>query len=102
MLTASGLIGIAVHAPVGAMIGTPRTKRALLVGAVALPAACAIAIPTAPWFSPPMSSWGAWRRFCSHRRRAELGGLAEKESVQDGVFSYRAEVCGKIWFYGAA
>jgi hypothetical protein len=48
VLTASGLIGIAVHAPVGAMIDTLRAKRALLVGAVALLAACAIAIERHP------------------------------------------------------
>jgi hypothetical protein len=48
VLTASGLIGIAAHAPVGAMIDTLRAKRALLVGAVALLAACAIAIERHP------------------------------------------------------
>lgn len=48
VLTVSGLIGIAVHAPVGAMIDTLRAKRALLVGAVALLAACAIAIERHP------------------------------------------------------
>jgi predicted MFS family arabinose efflux permease len=51
VLTVSGLLGIAVHTPVGAMIDAVRGKRALLVGAVALLAACAIAIerqPTGP------------------------------------------------------
>jgi len=51
VLTVSGLIGIALHTPVGAMIDAMRAKRALLVGAVALLAACAIAIerqPTGP------------------------------------------------------
>lgn len=48
VLTASGLTGIALHTPVGALIDTVRAKRALLVGAVALLAACAIAIERAP------------------------------------------------------
>ncbi len=51
VLTVSGLLGIALHTPVGAMIDAVRGKRALLVGAVALLAACAIAIerqPTGP------------------------------------------------------
>lgn len=51
VLTVSGLIGIALHTPVGAMIDAMRAKRALLIGAVALLAACAIAIerlPTGP------------------------------------------------------
>jgi len=51
VLTVSGLVGIALHTPVGAMIDAVRAKRAMLVGAVALLAACAIAIerqPTGP------------------------------------------------------
>ena len=51
VLTVSGLLGIAVHTPVGAMIDAVHGKRALLVGAVALLAVCAIAIerhPTGP------------------------------------------------------
>lgn len=48
VLTVSGLMGIALHAPVGAMIDAVRGKRALLVGAVALLAACAIAIERQP------------------------------------------------------
>jgi predicted MFS family arabinose efflux permease len=48
VLTVSGLIGIALHVPVGAMIDSMRAKRALLAGAVALLAACAIAIERAP------------------------------------------------------
>ena len=51
VLTVSGLLGIALHTPIGAMIDAVRAKRALLVGAVALLAACAIAIerqPTGP------------------------------------------------------
>jgi MFS family permease len=51
VLTVSGLIGIAAHAPVGALIDTVHAKRALLVGAVGLLAACAVAIerhPTGP------------------------------------------------------
>jgi MFS family permease len=47
VLTASGLIGICLHVPVGAMIDA-RGKRALLVGAVALLAGCAIAIERSP------------------------------------------------------
>jgi MFS family permease len=51
VLTASGLIGIAAHAPVGALIDAVRAKRAILIVAVGLLAACAIAIeryPTGP------------------------------------------------------
>ncbi len=51
VLTVSGLMGIALHTPVGAMIDAAHAKRGLLVGAVVLLAACAIAIerhPTGP------------------------------------------------------
>jgi hypothetical protein len=48
VLTASGLLGIALHTPVGALIDTVRAKRALLVGAVALLAASAVAIERMP------------------------------------------------------
>jgi predicted MFS family arabinose efflux permease len=48
VLTASGLLGIALHTPVGALIDAVRAKRALLIGAVALLAMCAIAIERAP------------------------------------------------------
>lgn len=51
VLTISGLIGIAAHVPVGAMIDGLRAKRALLTAAVGLLAVCAIAIerhPTGP------------------------------------------------------
>ena len=48
VLTVSGLIGIAVHTPLGAVIDATRAKRALLVVSVALLAICAIAIERAP------------------------------------------------------
>jgi hypothetical protein len=51
VLTASGLIGIALHTPVGGLIDTTRAKRGLLVLSVMLLAVCAIAIaklPTGP------------------------------------------------------
>ena len=48
VLTASGLLGIALHTPVGAMIDASRAKRGLLAGAVAMLAACAIAIERHP------------------------------------------------------
>jgi MFS family permease len=48
VLTVSGLLGIALHTPVGAMIDASEAKRGLLVGAVALLAACAIAIERHP------------------------------------------------------
>jgi hypothetical protein len=48
VLTASGLLGIALHTPVGAMIDAAHAKRGLLVGAVALLAICAIAIERHP------------------------------------------------------
>lgn len=48
VLTVSGLIGITLHTPVGALIDATRAKRALLVVSVALLAMCAIAIERAP------------------------------------------------------
>ena len=51
VLTISGLIGIAAHTPLGAMIDAINSKRALLIVAVALLAVCAVAIermPTVP------------------------------------------------------
>jgi predicted MFS family arabinose efflux permease len=48
VLTVSGLIGISMHVPLGALIDTTRAKRGLLVVSVALLAACAIAIERAP------------------------------------------------------
>jgi predicted MFS family arabinose efflux permease len=51
VLTVSGLIGIVVHAPLGALIDAVRAKRELLVIGVSLLAACAISIerlPTGP------------------------------------------------------
>ena len=48
VLTVSGLLGIALHTPVGAMIDAAHAKRGLLVGAVAMLAACAIAIERYP------------------------------------------------------
>jgi hypothetical protein len=44
ILALSGLIGISMHAPVGALIDSIRAKRALLIGAAALLALCAVAI----------------------------------------------------------
>jgi hypothetical protein len=48
VLTLSGLIGIAFHTPVGAMIDAVRDKRTILIGAVVLLAVCAIAIERRP------------------------------------------------------
>jgi MFS family permease len=48
VLTVSGLLGIVLHTPVGVLIDTVYAKRALLIVAVALLAACAIAIERAP------------------------------------------------------
>ncbi len=48
VLTVSGLIGITLHTPIGALIDATRAKRGLLVVAVALLALCAIAIERAP------------------------------------------------------
>ena len=48
VLTISGLIGISLHAPIGAFIDATRHKRALLIGGVAALAAAAIAIVKAP------------------------------------------------------
>ena len=48
VLTASGLIGICAHAPIGALIDATHSKRALLVIAALMLAVCAIAIERAP------------------------------------------------------
>jgi MFS family permease len=48
VLTVSGLTGIALHAPIGALIDVTRFKRALLVGGVAALTASALAIAWAP------------------------------------------------------
>src|SRR2546423_31798 len=48
VLTLSGLVGLTVHAPIGAFIDATHAKRALLVVSVALLAACAIAIERWP------------------------------------------------------
>jgi MFS family permease len=48
VLTVSGLIGIALHAPVGAFIDVTRFKRGLLVAGVAALTASALAIAWAP------------------------------------------------------
>ena len=48
VLTVSGLIGIALHAPIGALIDATRFKRGLLVAGVAALTASALAIAWAP------------------------------------------------------
>jgi MFS family permease len=51
VLTISGLIGISMHAPIGALIDATRAKRGLIVAGVAALSACAVAIawfPTIP------------------------------------------------------
>jgi MFS family permease len=48
VLTITGLIGIALHAPVGALIDATRSKRALIIGGIWALAACAVAIASAP------------------------------------------------------
>jgi len=48
VLTASGLIGISLHAPIGILIDATHHKRALLIGGVAALAAGAVAIARAP------------------------------------------------------
>src|SRR5215218_8771316 len=48
VLTVSGLVGISLHAPIGAFIDATRAKRALLVGGVTALAAAAVAIVEAP------------------------------------------------------
>jgi MFS family permease len=47
VLTASGIIGIALHTPVGALIDITRAKRGLLIGSVVALSGCALAIA---WF----------------------------------------------------
>ncbi|WP_188515843.1 MFS transporter [Alsobacter metallidurans] len=48
VLTLSGLVGIAVHAPIGALIDASRAKRAILVTAIVLLAISSLAIISAP------------------------------------------------------
>lgn len=51
VLTISGLIGISMHAPIGALIDATQAKRGLIVIGVVAPSACAIALawrPTIP------------------------------------------------------
>jgi MFS family permease len=51
VLTASGIVGIALHTPVGALIDTTHAKRGLLIGSVVALSGCALAIawfPTLP------------------------------------------------------
>src|SRR5690349_10421373 len=48
VLTISGLIGISLHTPVGALIDATRAKRALIVGGALALSACALAIARAP------------------------------------------------------
>ena len=58
VLTVSGLIGIAAHVPVGAMIDAITAKRALIGGGAVVLAVCAVAIermPSGPWSSRRMS-----------------------------------------------
>jgi MFS family permease len=66
VLTASGLIGILCHAPIGAFIDATHHKRALLVASVALLAACAITI--AQWPIGPVV-------FAADATMAALGGV---------------------------
>jgi hypothetical protein len=48
VLTGSGLIGIAVHVPIGALINRSRAKRGMLIVAMGLLSACALAIVVRP------------------------------------------------------
>jgi MFS family permease len=48
VLTVSGILGILLHTPVGALIDATRAKRALLIGGAFALSACALAIARAP------------------------------------------------------
>src|SRR3954452_875168 len=48
VLTVSGIIGITLHTPVGALIDTTHGKRALLIAGVVALSICALSIPWAP------------------------------------------------------
>jgi MFS family permease len=48
LLTASGLLGIALHTPIGAFIDQTHAKRALIVAGVFALSGCAVAIASAP------------------------------------------------------
>ena len=51
VLTLSGLIGITLHVPVGALIDAIRAKRGLLIAGIAALSACALSIAFVPTFS---------------------------------------------------
>src|SRR5688572_5446585 len=48
VLTASGLIGITLHTPIGALIDATHFKRGLIIGGALALAVCALAIAWAP------------------------------------------------------
>src|SRR3954462_10345230 len=48
VLTVSGIIGIALHTPVGALIDATHAKRGLIIGGACPLSACALAIAWAP------------------------------------------------------
>src|SRR5918993_2637374 len=48
VLTVSGIVGITLHTPLGALIDATRCKRALLIGGVIILSGCALAIANAP------------------------------------------------------
>ena len=48
VLMVSGIIGITMHAPIGALIDATRAKRGLLIAGIATLSCCALAIPLSP------------------------------------------------------
>src|SRR5262245_29143058 len=51
VLTLSGLIGITLHVPVGALIDATRAKRGLLIAGIVALSACALSIAFLPTFT---------------------------------------------------
>jgi predicted MFS family arabinose efflux permease len=80
VLTVSGIVGITLHTPLGALIDATRHKRALLIGGVIILSGCALAIANAPTipvvlaadiamavlggaFAPTLAGHHAWPRW---------------------------------------
>ena len=56
VLTVSGLIGITLHTPIGALIGATNYKRGLIIVGTCAPAASALAIAWSPTFPVVLTS----------------------------------------------
>ena len=93
VLTISGLIGISLHTPVGALIDATRAKRALIIGGVFALSACALAIASAPrcrlclrLTSPWPSSGPCSRQRCRDHARPRRPGFLAAWLARNAVF----------------